>query len=516
MVATPVVTNTNTVNQTVVETSVHVTRVHRLTYYGGGADVGAFGDCNAFLGKLDQNGDMLWITLMGGPNYGRIYGVVVDSLGYAYVAGRMGPGLEVTTGVPQPLFAGVDEPTSYGKQNAFIGKFGPNGGLIWITYLGTSSLIRDIALSPDETFLAAPFGYYPGAQDINDHPNCAGWGPAALVGAYQDAPASTSYPSAALAIVSTEDGSVSHATYLTGNAKTSAACSVSVAPDGNIVMLTSSTATDLEVTAGCLAKVGSLEEFYLCKFNSDLSDIIWGTYLGSTTGSLYISTHNLVVDDTSAFVVGQTIGTDMPTTVGAYQEDYPAGMTNTGIIFRCRLSDGVLTACTYFGGSNGTMNMDGLSVDATGKVWISGATSCTDLPDTADAYQPDYGGGVFNAFIMAISNDLTTLSHCSYLGGTGNDDGRCSWTRGNRMIVGGSTTGTDFPTHDPYQAANSGGNPDAFVTIFDLSKNPVELIMSTYLGASINGSWTRDAYIDEDGYFYIAGGTMADNFVGHD
>mgnify|MGYP000892104726 FL=1 len=54
-----------------------------------------------------------------------------------------------------------------------------------------------------------------------------------------------------------------------------------------------------------------------------------------------------------------------------------------------------------------------------GKILIYGSTRSPDLPVTTDAQQPTYGGGL-DAFIAVVVTG--TITYCSYLGGTGDDE----------------------------------------------------------------------------------------------
>ena len=68
------------------------------TTHGGWMDV--------FVAKLNPNGQLLWSTRIGGPDYDRAYGLEVDNQGYVYVAGRAGPGFPTTANAFQPTYQG--------------------------------------------------------------------------------------------------------------------------------------------------------------------------------------------------------------------------------------------------------------------------------------------------------------------------------------------------------------------------------------------------------------------------
>jgi hypothetical protein len=80
----------------------------------------------AFAAKLDSGGSLIWNTFLGGGNASGT-GVAVDVSGNVYVAGSS----RATWGSPVRPFAG--------NQDAYAAKLDSNGGLIWNTFLGSSS-----------------------------------------------------------------------------------------------------------------------------------------------------------------------------------------------------------------------------------------------------------------------------------------------------------------------------------------------------------------------------------------
>ena len=102
-----------------------------------------------YVAKLDPQGNLVWSTFIGGPNYDRAYAVEVDAQGFVYVAGRAGDQFPVTAGVFQPNFNGSPDILPYGPQDGFLCKLRPNGSaIIWCSYFGTddNKMIRDIDL----------------------------------------------------------------------------------------------------------------------------------------------------------------------------------------------------------------------------------------------------------------------------------------------------------------------------------------------------------------------------------
>jgi hypothetical protein len=101
-----------------------------------------------FVVKFNPAGQVVWSTLLGGPNYDRAYGIEVDNAGFVYLSGRSGPGFPTTAGVLQTTYQGYNTGSAYGQQNAFITKMKPDGsGLVWSTYFGTAGMNRDFDIN---------------------------------------------------------------------------------------------------------------------------------------------------------------------------------------------------------------------------------------------------------------------------------------------------------------------------------------------------------------------------------
>ena len=82
---------------------------------------------DAFIAKLDSNGNLLWNTFLGGSSDDRGYTIALDGSRNAYVAGYSG----ATWGSPVSTFTDRD---------ALAAKVDSSGNLIWNTFLGGSGL----------------------------------------------------------------------------------------------------------------------------------------------------------------------------------------------------------------------------------------------------------------------------------------------------------------------------------------------------------------------------------------
>jgi Beta-propeller repeat/Domain of unknown function DUF11 len=208
---------------------------------------------------------------------------------------------------------------------------------------------------------------------------------------------------------------------------------------------------------------------FVAKINPNIvgSAPAYSTYLG---GSLDDTGLAIAVDGSgSAYVTGSTLSPDWvaPTAITGFQTANAGGQD----AFIAKLGNPgagsttfPLTYFTYLGGT-GTDIGRAITVDSTQAAHVSGSTSSTNLPTTADALQGF--GGQNDAFVALIS---TTASgqplgeYVTYLGGSAFDQGTgIALDANNSTYVSGETQSSNFPTKNPFQATLNGAQ-NAFVS----------------------------------------------------
>ena len=150
--------------------------------------------------------------------------------------------------------------------------------------------------------------------------------------------------------------------------------------------------------------------------------------------------------------------------------------------------DPTVVYASYLGGSNSD-KANAIAVDATGNVYITGATSSLDFPATS---------GQGSAFVTKLNASGSAVLYSTYLGGGGAvGNGIAVDENGNAYVTG--ATGANYPT-TPGELANC--STDAFVT--KLNATGSNLIYSTCLGGVDTASGNGIA-IDKSGNAYITG-----------
>jgi len=297
--------------------------------------------------------------------------------------------------------------------------------------------------------------------------------------------------------------------------------------------------------------------------------LVYSTYLGGGSGDYG---NSIAVDDSgNAYVTGYTNSTNFPTTPGAYDSTYNGGydafvakFSPTGaLIYSTYLGGGGddrgngiavdSSGCAYVTGSTDSWNFpmqapyqwdqvlvdvfvtkisstgnsliystylgggrddygNGIAVDGSGYAYVTGWTQSSNFP-TLNPYQATFRGSdpyfTPDAFVTKLSSTGNSLIYSTYLGGGSGDYGYGIAVDGSGYaFVTGMTEESDFPTLNPYQTYQGGG--DVFVT--KLSSSGSSLIYSTYLGGGEGADFGYGIAVDDGGNAYVTGWTGSSNF----
>jgi len=334
-------------------------------YLAGGSDTtwgsplrAHAGDSDAFVAKLDSSGHLVWNTFLGGSGYDEGF-LTLDNNGDILVAG----GSSSTWGAPLHAYNG------YG--DAFAARLNSSGGLVWNTFLGGAGGDEAWNLTTDGSNL-----YLTGYSDQT-------WGTPvrAYSGGFSDA----------FAAKLDASGAVLWNTFL-GGAEHDEADGIAVAPNGNVYVSGFS-----DEGAGGMATwgdpvrpfSGSRDAFAAGLDPSGV--LLWNTFLGGAGGD---GSNNIAMGkDGSILVVGgasSSWGNPMSGFAGTY-DGFIARLSPTGI----------LTGNTFLGGSNLDTAND-IALDANGRAFIAGySASEWGNPITG------YAGGSQDAFVAKVDLSMT-------------------------------------------------------------------------------------------------------------
>lgn len=140
--------------------------------------------------------------------------------------------------------------------------------------------------------------------------------------------------------------------------------------------------------------------------------------------------------------------------------------------------DPILTYSTYLGGSTYD-EARAIAVDGSQRIYITGYTNSTNF--ASSGYDTNYNGGVYDAFVTKIQNNVRIFS--TYIGGSDTDvgEGIAVDSSGNIHVAGG-TSSTNFPTPAGVKTMHPNFDQDAFV--IKLRSDGAALLYGSYFGGN--------------------------------
>ena len=241
----------------------------------------------------------------------------------------------------------------------------------------------------------------------------------------------------------------------------------------------------------------------------------YSSYLGTTAAEVALAV--AANADGWATVAGYTLGGELPTGAmgSALQPSNRGGADGFVYTFNTRgAQDETLPMATFFGG-NGTDLINGVAMDETGKVYITGVTMSWDLPLEGATYQADYrdNGDAFLAILDARQSGFDVLKYGTFLGGYGLDAALGMHRTADGIIwLTGYTTSDQMPVTPGAHQLSKRGFVDAWVAALDPAKSGVEFVQyMSYAG----GEGTDIAYgisVDGEGNPTLVGYTDSSDY----
>jgi len=245
-----------------------------------------------------------------------------------------------------------------------------------------------------------------------------------------------------------------------------------------------------------------VDDIFVTKMNLTGGGIVYSTYIGGNGGDEGL---DIAVDDLGcAYLTGRTFSTNFPT-INAYDMSYN-GWWDV-FVTKLNSSGDSLLYSTYIGGSHIEQGY-GIALDDSGQALVTGWTTSSNFP-IVNPYDGSFNGDTSDVFVTKLGVAGDSLIYSTYLGGS--DD---EWGSGiavdafGRGYVIGFTKSSNFPTVNPYDASNNGGN-DAFVARLTFAGD--SLSYSTFLGGN-GADWAYGIGFDSLGFIYVTGATSSPNF----
>ena len=441
------------------------------------------------IGKYDESktlviDPLLWSTYYGGTSAEQNGGMVVDSSGNIYIAGRTASKNNIASPVSyQPILGGAS------GYDGFIAKFGGGGGaMLWATYFGGTGTdeIDELALDKDQNLILT--GNTSSAAGI------------ATLGAFQ----STLNGSVNGFVAKfTPAGNIVWSTYY-GGTGTIGFYGINVDIKGDINVVGSSSSTDvLNYPNIHQSSNAGLTDILLVKLNVN-GQVKWATYYG---GTLNDNAYGLCSDNNcNLYVTGNTFSTSGLSTMGAYQFASGGGSDTYMAKFDTL---GRLTYGTFYGGSASDYGSE-MTMDNEGKLIIVGYTSSTSNIATNGAFQTLKNGTGYDGFILKLDT-AGGIIWGSYYGdiGTENLYNVTVDPSNNIYFCGGTTSAANMATSGSYQSS-IWGSGDAFFGCFD--KNGARQWCS-YFGGPSGSEGIKGIVFDKLGNLHCYGVTNSDTGI---
>ena len=396
------------------------------------------GRADAFVTKLDPDGEVGYSTYVGGGQDDYGLGIALGPSGSVYVTGR-------TESADFPVTAGALD-TTYGNNfDGFVTKLAPDGATVeYSTFLGGAAEDKgsDIAADADGN------AYVTGLTHSVMFPTTAG----AFDPTYNG-------DKDAFVVKLNPDGSqLVYSTFL-GGGGVEEANGIAVSALGTAFVVGRTVPSGFPVTPGAFDTTPNMQDAFVTQLDPAGSELVYSTFLGGApSGEI---AHDVALDtDGNAYVTG--VARDgFPITPGAF--DTQAGANSVAFAAKLTTNGSSLAYSTFLG--NGVAEGHGIAVDAAGRAHVTGVAQTSDFPTTPGAFDTT---GAKDAFVTKMNATGAALIYSTLIGGAEDlvdeDVGNGIALGGEGIVyVTGLATSFDFPT-------TTGPSPrpaDAFVVKLD-------------------------------------------------
>jgi hypothetical protein len=435
---------------------------------------------------------LVYTTYFGGAGDEATTGIAVDATGSVYVTGwfSTSAGFPVTPNAFQKT-----QNNSNGNGEVFITKFTPDGaGMVYSTLLGGSStdVSTGIALDP------AGNAYVVGWTDSADFP---------LRNPFQSTLRGS--PNVFVTKLNTTGSDLLYSTFLGGTGNFDFGTDIAVDAAGNAYITGDTASINFPVTSGALRTthvrlLSPVDERdgFVAKFNTNAAG----------DASLVFSTFVDVNEPFSNSIAIDAAGNTYITGDARVQKLNASG---SALVYSFIIPD-TTTA------RNSRLHATDIAVDGSGQAYVTGfetrfAGETSPNLKIVNGFQPTFGGGLIDGFLVKLNTAGTALLYSTYLGGTNIDlaDAVAVDSTGLAYVVG-ETASDDFPTRDAFQTIKlGGGDLDLFIAKIDTNAiGASSLVFSTYYGASNSDEGASGIAIDSEGNIYATGFAFRITLIG--
>lgn len=288
--------------------------------------------------------------------------------------------------------------------------------------------------------------------------------------------------------------------------------SIAVDSSGSAYITGYTASANFPITVGAYdTSYNTNNDVFIAKLNPAGTGLIYSTYLG---GSGDDRGYGIKVDNQgNACIAGFTVSNNFPVTINAYDTTYNAG-GGDAFVSKINNTGSGLIYSTYLGSGNLDQG-EGIALDTSGNIYITGFAYAGNYPVTNGAYDQTFNGYV-DVFVTKLNPALTgtaSLVYSTFLGGNYYDYGYAIDVDnvGNAYITG-YTQSTNFPvTIGAYDTTFNGSFGTSEVFVSKLNATGSNLVYSTYFGGTGN-DYGSAITVDTGKNSYITGYTASTDF----
>jgi len=246
------------------------------------------------------------------------------------------------------------------------------------------------------------------------------------------------------------------------------------------------------------------------KISADGKTLVYRAVMTSTPAYNAVAQDIRVDSAGNAYIVGYA-GPNFPTTGNAFLGSVTSG--NHAFVAVLNAAGTALTYATYLAGTTSAGDQaNGVALDSTNKIYVTGYTSSTTFPTTTGVYQTKNLSGQQIPFVAKLDptkSGAASLVYSTYLSGPtygATENAIAVDGSGNAYVAGNGYS--DFPTTAGAFAYDGEGVGQGGVYITKLNPTATALVYSAYLGVgTANG-----IAVDGSGNAYAAGTTAVEDF----
>lgn len=338
------------------------------------------GNRDAFFSKISSNGTgLLYSSYLGGSSDESI-------MNFTFLSDQsiVFAGWTQSNDFPVRGISSLNSIFGGGGLDGFIIKFSQLFECIWSGFIGTSNIDICKAIKNFENKVIVG-GY---TSSIN-FPTTQG--------AFQTTYRGGNYDSFIMKL-SGDNASVLSSSYL-GGSLTDLCHSLTCDNYGNIYVTGETSSNNFPVTISSfqVGYGGGERDSFITKFSSDLTQIIFSTYLGGSKTEVGL---DIALDSLSRiYVVGYTYSGDFPVIPGTLQPTYGG---NQDAFFACLNPNGNSLQYSTFYGGKGEEKARSIYISNSNVLYMVGETASSLLPITSGTFQTSFGGGTQDGFLACI------------------------------------------------------------------------------------------------------------------